>query len=298
MDTPLIAVFMVTYNHENYIGQAIESVMMQKTTFPVKLFIGEDCSLDTTRDLCINYKNNYPDKIEIIFNKINIGAFQNANQIYEACINSGAKYIAALEGDDYWTDPYKLQKQVDFLEENPEYGLCYGDITIVDEDNSLLSKDPSWKALYKSGYVFKDLFIQNFIPTLTVVVRKNLIDSALQSLRSYPNLRVFDYWFWLYISMFTKFKFYGEKLAAYRDHSQGITDSKEFRRENFLQMVYHIRINIIENYCNTSDSKRIVPGIKEKLSLLKNAIKLFYNNPNSFLSTGTRLKYLFKIAIR
>ena len=292
---PIVSVFIMTYNHEKFIADALEGILTQKANFDFDIVIGEDCSTDDTRNIVLEYAQKYPGKFKLLLNEHNIGANANQIAVLQSCTG---KYLALCEGDDYWNDPYKLQKQVDFLEKNPDYGLCYGDIIVVDESNYLLARDPSWKALYKSGYVFTDLFNQNFIPTLTVVVRKKLMDSALKSLRIYPNLKVFDYWFWLYISMFTKFKFFDEKMAVYRDHSKSITNSKEFNRENFLQFVYLIKINIIENYCTTSNKIRISPGINEKLFFLKKVMQLFYKNHISFLSRKTRLKYLIKIAIQ
>eukprot|EP01136_Pigoraptor_vietnamica_P036997 Opistho-1_new@104331 len=135
-----IAIWMVTYNHENYIAQAIESVMMQQTNFTYQLFIGEDCSTDKTRAICVSLKEKYPDKIELILQKENIGANKNALQVYHACFQSGAKHIAMLEGDDYWTDPLKLQKQMDWLEGNPDYVLCFHKISVL-RPNGKLSAD-------------------------------------------------------------------------------------------------------------------------------------------------------------
>jgi glycosyltransferase involved in cell wall biosynthesis len=290
----MVSVGMITYNHEQYIAQAIEGVLMQKTNFNYELVIGEDCSIDDTAKIILEYTTKHPVIIVPLCSYKNRGMIPNFLITLEKC---KGKYFSFCEGDDYWTDPYKLQKQVDFLEANNEYGLCYGDIIVVNDDDSLLSQDPSWKDLYKSGYVFNELFIQNFIPTLTVVVRKEFLDSACKTLKSFPDLKLFDYWFWLYISMFTKFKYFNEKLAAYRDHAQGITESKEFNKENFLVMVNQIKINIIENYCNISKSKKIVPGIKEKLSLMKKAIQLFYMTPDILLSGWAKLKYLFKVLI-
>src|SRR5664279_2965814 len=102
MGDPVVAVFMVTYNHEKYIAQSIESVLMQKTTFPFKLFIGEDCSTDNTRSICLEYFKQEPEKIELYLNEKNIGAIKNSHQIYKACYYSNAKYVAMLEGDDCW----------------------------------------------------------------------------------------------------------------------------------------------------------------------------------------------------
>ncbi|WP_051662737.1 glycosyltransferase [Flavobacterium sp. KJJ] len=121
---PSVAVYMITYNHAFFIEEAVESIMIQNTNFEYKLFIGEDCSTDNTRAICLKLKERYPDKIELILNEKNLGAVSNAIQVFKACFESKAKYIALLEGDDYWTDPLKLQKQVDFLEANPDYVIC------------------------------------------------------------------------------------------------------------------------------------------------------------------------------
>jgi len=136
--TPLVAVFMVTYNHSKYIAQAIESVLMQKTNFPLKLIIGEDYSTDKTREICIEYKNKFSDKIELILNEINLGPKLNANRVFDMCFKSNAKYIALLEGDDYWTDPNKLQKQINFLESHSKYSICFHHVTIVNEQEEVI----------------------------------------------------------------------------------------------------------------------------------------------------------------
>lgn len=113
---PFVVIWMVTYNHELYISEAIDSVMMQETNFDYCLYIGEDMSTDKTREICKEYARKYPCKIELLLNTENIGAISNAQEVYKKCFESGAKYIAMCEGDDFWTDPNKLQKQVDFLE--------------------------------------------------------------------------------------------------------------------------------------------------------------------------------------
>ena len=117
----LVSVSMITYNHEAFIAEAIEGVVMQKTTFPFELVIGEDCSTDNTRAICIEYQKKYPDIIRLRLPEKNQGMMLN----WINNIESGhGKYIALCDGDDYWTDPYKLQKQVDFMEVNPDFALC------------------------------------------------------------------------------------------------------------------------------------------------------------------------------
>ena len=117
---PKVAIWMITYNQEAYIEQAILSVVNQKTTFPFILVVGDDASSDRTQEIIKGLSNQYPDIIHPILRTRN-KLVENARSVYDACFDSGADYIALLEGDDYWCDPHKLQKQVDFLEENEDF---------------------------------------------------------------------------------------------------------------------------------------------------------------------------------
>ena len=112
---------MITYNHEKYIAQAIESVLMQEAGFPVELVIGEDCSTDGTRQIVKAYAEKYPNVIRALLPERNLGASQNSITVFAAC---RGEYIACLEGDDYWADPRKLHKQVAVMELNPHYSMC------------------------------------------------------------------------------------------------------------------------------------------------------------------------------
>ena len=110
---PLLSVCMTTYNHERYIAQAIESVLCQQTTFAVEVVIGEDCSTDGTLQICSEYENCYPDRVRIIASEHNVGMHENYRRTIEAC---RGKYIAMLDGDDWFSDTQKLQMQVELLE--------------------------------------------------------------------------------------------------------------------------------------------------------------------------------------
>ena len=116
-----VSVAMITYNHEQFIAQAIESVLMQETAFVVELVIGEDCSTDGTRRIVQAYAAKYPNVIRALLPEKNLGMARNYQAVWQAC---GGKYIAWLEGDDYWRTPQKLQKQVALMEANPHYSMC------------------------------------------------------------------------------------------------------------------------------------------------------------------------------
>ena len=119
----LVSINCITYNQEEYVADAIEGFLMQKTDFDYEILIGEDCSTDNTRKIVEEYAAKYPDKIRLITSERNVGCRKKFTEGFSS--NSKGKYIAECEGDDYWIDPYKLQKQVDYLEGNPECTLCF-----------------------------------------------------------------------------------------------------------------------------------------------------------------------------
>lgn len=137
----LVTVQVVTYMHEKYISQCLESILMQKTDFDFEIVINDDASVDNTAVIISKFENNYPNKIKAIYQKENQYSkygFKNIrNQIHNLSVG---KYIALCEGDDYWTDTLKLQKQVDFLESNPKYSICFTNVSELIENKIVNSK--------------------------------------------------------------------------------------------------------------------------------------------------------------
>ena len=169
-----VSIFMLTYNQEQFIAQTIESVLMQKTNFNYQLVIGEDCSNDTTRSICETYASKYPDKIKLLpALKKNIGLIANYMRTIKEC---NGKYIAICDGDDYWTDAYKLQKQVDFLEKNPDFLIVYTRVKKLFPNGEF--KD-STVVPKKTVSDFDDLIFENFIPSVSVLF-KNIQDQQNQ----------------------------------------------------------------------------------------------------------------------
>src|SRR5690554_2607359 len=127
-DKIMVSVVMPTYNHEKYIRQAIEGVLMQETDFLFELIIIEDCSVDDTKKIALEYAEKHPEIINVLGAEKNLGITDN---YFRAMGAITGKYIAICEGDDYWTDPLKLQKQVNFMETNPDCSLCFHPISHV-----------------------------------------------------------------------------------------------------------------------------------------------------------------------
>ncbi|WP_127844462.1 glycosyltransferase family 2 protein [Psychroflexus aestuariivivens] len=157
-DEPLISVCVQTYQHADYIEDCLKGILMQKTDFKYEILLGEDASSDGTREICIKYAKKHPDKIRLFLHhrknniKINGSPTGRFNFLYNLYTAKG-KYIALCEGDDYWTDPYKLQRQVDFMEANPEYVLTYhgfmNKINVLSEDNTIGFNEPVNQILFK-----------------------------------------------------------------------------------------------------------------------------------------------------
>jgi len=210
-----LVVWMVTYNHEAYIEQAIESVMMQETDFKYQLLIGEDCSTDGTRVICQKLKAKYPAKIELYLHENNRGANSNGVFMYEKCFQSDAKYIALCEGDDYWTDPLKLQKQVDFLEANEDFSMC-GSLATRSYDNPAIPNDVEGEA---GIFEQKDLARRNFIPTATVLFRSSCITDYPKWLLKSP---IGDWPLFLICLNHGKIKIFEEQMALRRVNAGGI----------------------------------------------------------------------------
>ena len=146
---PLVSVAVITYNNAPYIGHAIESILMQRTDFPIEIIIGEDCSTDGTRELVAWYARKYSDRIRVLLHPHNLGMNGNACAVRAVC---SGKYMAMLDGDNYWLDPLKLQKQVDVLERHPEYVGAAHKVRVVDRNDQLSS------AVYYANHCQKERF--------------------------------------------------------------------------------------------------------------------------------------------
>ncbi|HOV12158.1 MAG TPA: glycosyltransferase [Bacteroidales bacterium] len=169
--SPVVQVQTITYQHAPYIRDCIEGVLMQKTNFPFEYLIGEDCSTDGTREIVFEYAKKHPEKIRVITADENFGMMGNIRRCRMA---ARGKYIALCEGDDYWTDPYKLQKHVDFMEQNPGVSITYHDACKVDADKNIIEQS-MLPEIRKKNFSSEELKTGIWILTYTMCFR-NLID--------------------------------------------------------------------------------------------------------------------------
>ena len=163
----MVSIIMITYGHEKYIKEAIKGVFIQRTSFSVELIIANDCSPDHTDEVVHKFLKNTPSNITVKYSRHDENKGMNENFLW-ALEQASGKYIALCEGDDYWTDPHKLQKQVDFLEANSEYVIHSGKAQIL-KDNKLGNTigDP----LSKKTYDIADFYTKNNLVTCTAMFR-------------------------------------------------------------------------------------------------------------------------------
>ena len=223
----LVSVMMITYKHESYIKEAIEGILMQIVDFQVELIIVDDCSPDFTENIVKDIIDNRPNGIWIKYFRhiTNLGMHKNAIFAFNKCEGN---YIAFCEGDDYWTDPCKLQKQVDFLEKNDEYNLCYHDVLILNSkgnfSNDFINKT---NKLITTKY---DLAVWgNYMHTCSVVVRNN------NFLENYNNdFKLCDYIFYIQFVNDGKIKKIEEIMSVYR-YGEGIwSGSSYYEKQKFI----------------------------------------------------------------
>lgn len=170
----LVSINCITFNHEKYIADAIKSFLMQKTDFEYEILMGEDCSTDNTRKIIQEFQTCYPEKIKLITSDKNIGARDNMRRLHE---NSKGKYIAICEGDDYWTDEYKLQKQIDYMLENKGCTFCFHSAKILSangvNENKFLGPLNTGEKKYTAG----EILLLDFIPTASFLYTKHIMDN-------------------------------------------------------------------------------------------------------------------------
>lgn len=297
---PFLAVLTATYNHEKFVAQAIESVLMQETSFSVKHFIFDDCSTDKTSEICQSYKTRNPNRIEIYKTEEN-NIIENSKNLYRVARLSNAKYIALLEGDDYWTDPLKLQKQVDYLESHPEIVCTHHRVNAVDENDN-------FKHLSKENPVISstnDLISRKcYVSTLSLVFRNIFIDNQFpdfffKSLSGDYNLSII-------LSKYGKFYFFDEVMGCYRQHDKGITNDMNNSSDNQIKHFIN-KIDVLfdlNEYLNGMYKDMIFNEIQtnyhniilklSKNSVINDDIKITLKNIREKLPVRLKIKILFR----
>jgi glycosyltransferase involved in cell wall biosynthesis len=233
----LVSVAVTCYNQEKYIAQTVESIVSQETNFGYEIIIADDYSTDRTREILLRYKEKYPDKINLIFNEKNKGLITNYTQTLQ---QTKGQYIAQCAGDDYWIDNQKLQKQFDFLSNNPDYAMVHTQLLhYIEKNDSFEQVVP----IEKSGAIFQELLAGNNIGALTVMMRKDCFIEALNAGIFNLGFLMEDYPLWLYFAQRYKIGYLPDCTAVYRvlENSVSPRTGDPVRIYQFAQSVFDIR---------------------------------------------------------
>lgn len=278
---PSVNIWMITYNHERYIRDAIDGILKQRTTFPFSLIIGEDGSTDETRRICEEYALKFPTKVYLLPFDGNKGMEGNMIETLKACKE---KYIAFCEGDDYWTDEFKLQKQIDFLETNTDFTACFHNVEINSSKGEYLNR--VYPEGRKAEINLLDLADGDYMKTCALVARNSegvfspIFDKLLPAEDTSLGFCL--------LKNNTKAKYFSDVMSVYRIHEAGIWS----QLTEVAKVKWSIRNLIIYNkYFN----KHLI-ALKFKKQLKNEAVSLLKMSLKNFNVSDTF--YAFSIFIK
>jgi glycosyltransferase involved in cell wall biosynthesis len=249
-DEALVSVIIITYNHERFIEECIDSVLMQETDFPFEILISEDCSTDLTHDIVRDYQQQFPNTIRLLLSEVN----RNDNEVTARAVRVAAgKYVVVMDGDDYWTSPRKLAKQVQYLEAHPECSLCYHNVEVVYDDGHFpthLFYDRPRVSIFQHNppspiTTLGDLVEGNFLATCSVMYRRS-------SILSFPDWFIdFPYSDWpmhVFSAMHGNLGYIDEPLGVYRIHQDGIWSAELKQRYGMSLQKTREMITVLEQF--------------------------------------------------
>ena len=250
---PLLSVCLITYNHASFIRHAIEGVLMQQVNFDWEFIIADDCSTDDTRAIVLEYAEKYPILIKPLLQEKNVGAAKNWLDLLGA---AKGNYIAYFEGDDYWIDPCKLQKQVDYLELNPSVSLCFH--PVMGKEANITLPNTTKIPVDRPIFSLNDILNINIIPTCSVVYR-NLFTIP----DWFEKLPIGDIGLYFLCSKFGSFGLLPETMAVYRLKSGGLWTSLS-KLEQYQKL--YAFMAILYEYANKKERREIKKSMKRSIS--------------------------------
>jgi glycosyltransferase involved in cell wall biosynthesis len=215
---------------------------MQQTSFPIEVILGEDESIDGTRDICIEYAKKYPQKIRLFLRDRRLSQLFDENRNFITMFNEAwtimsakGKYVAFCEGDDFWTDPLKLQKQVDFLEANQDFSVCHHNMQVIYEEipgEPHLSNSPDQKEVT----TILDLVKGNYIYNASCVFRNGVLKEIPEL---FFKIQASDYILYMLNAQFGKIRYFREPMGVYRVHQGGLWSTKDhfYHREKWAELL-------------------------------------------------------------
>lgn len=230
-----VSVVVITYNQEKYIRETLDNIVSQITNFKFEAFVSDDCSTDKTARIISEYAVKYPDIIKPILRKENVGILKNYLETLALC---NGKYIALCEGDDYWCDENKLQKQVDFMEKNPDYALCYhpAKMVYVEEKHKPVILG---KSKYQNPQPYYNLLKVNYIPANSIMYRAKYLK---EELNNYPDDIYPPDWFsHISVARHGKIGYLSDVMYVYRWNKQGVSYTESENPETDIHLKYGVK---------------------------------------------------------
>jgi glycosyltransferase involved in cell wall biosynthesis len=242
-----VSVSVTAYNHEKYIAQAIDGILTQSVNFKYDVIIGEDCSTDNTRNIVLDLQKQYPDTIKLILPQENLGC--GGSKIFiQTLQESQGIYIAFLDGDDYWTSRYKLQKQVDFLDNHPECVMCFHNTLVKYEDNEGRG---SWNLRpfqQKEVLTIEDIFANCCIQTSTIMIRKETLSTQLNWFNNMELHHIDDWTIAVLFAHHGKIGYINEVMGVYRQQSSGFWSVNNKVQQLIAVIDRYERVNSLLNF--------------------------------------------------
>lgn len=259
MNEPILSIYVATYNHEKYITQALDSILMQKTDYSYEVLVGEDFSTDNTRAVLKEYEKEHPGKFTIFYRDHNTYR-DNPNNIQDLIMRCRGKYIIALEGDDFWTDPNKINRQIDFLETHPEYIAVAHHCTVVGHDSQ--PNGEIYPECQDEEYSFRHYFSEILPGQLTTVMYRNIfIDSSDKTLFE-KKLTPPDRVLYFHLLMHGKIHCIQEPMSAYRHvtaHGSSYSATYRYHFSDF-EKLYRVLLQYAKEKKHT-EAVRITEGL-------------------------------------
>lgn len=259
----------ITYNQKDYIKECIEGVLMQKVNFSMEIVIGDDNSTDGTREILKDYAKKYPDLIRLNLREVRGSGILGKDNFISTLAMCDGVYVSLCDGDDYWTDPLKLQKQVDFLEANSDYAVCFHKVNIGQDD---IIKVDSMTAKVLETTTIYDLAKGNYMHTCSVVFRNNLFSELPVYFKEAP---VGDYFLHLLNARYGDIKYLDEIMGVYRLHATSVWSSKTQKEQESLWVPFleNIKPNFnqeVQDVLNTQIASYVKPKEKKNKWSVRN----------------------------
>ena len=297
MQVPLVSIVCTTYNHQAYIKDALEGFIKQKTNFQFEIIVHDDASTDNTAKIIREYEAKFPELFANIYQKENQYS-KNTNEVEKIVIRAArGKYIALCEGDDYWTDPLKLQKQVDFLEKNQEINLCFHQVNYIGLNNHHLQfPQNSFEENNSQFFTYENVLEYWGINTCSIVFRKTFVEIPFYL----TDFAVGDQLLCYFINLDKNFYYISDIMASYRITETGFTGTiLKNQLKSKLEFPLLDKINYLtNNKYRTVIKKRKLRTIMKDLKTMKysgmysfrNRIQFYIRNFHFFLGGKKGIK--------